>query len=103
MPTDAGDEGVVQVTLVDVEVFGFDPRGLEGGRVSERRPATLPQALHCLTSYLRRAMATSSKSRPCQKCSTVFDWSKDECPNCGWDKQDWIDDGRYGLEGQHTE
>lgn len=46
---------------------------------------------------------TISRSKPCQLCSTVFDWSDDECPDCGWDKEAWVEDGRYWLQGNGTE
>lgn len=38
----------------------------------------------------------------CQNCSQAFDWSADECPHCGWDRRDWVDAGRYGLEKSHA-
>jgi rRNA maturation endonuclease Nob1 len=33
----------------------------------------------------------------CQWCSEEFDWHEDTCPQCGWDKSEWADNGRYGL------
>jgi hypothetical protein len=33
----------------------------------------------------------------CQWCSEAFDWRKNTCPNCGWDKGEWASGGRYGL------
>jgi ribosomal protein L37E len=33
----------------------------------------------------------------CQRCSEEFDWEKDTCPECGWEKTEWIESGRYGL------
>ncbi|WP_435077562.1 hypothetical protein [Halococcus sp. AFM35] len=43
-----------------------------------------------------------AKDRPprtvnCQWCSEAFDWRKNTCPNCGWDKGEWASEGRYGL------
>lgn len=33
----------------------------------------------------------------CQRCSEEFDWQADTCPECGWEKTEWIESGRYGL------
>lgn len=33
----------------------------------------------------------------CQRCSAEFDWNEDECPECGWNKREWAEAGRYGL------
>ncbi|PSP65658.1 hypothetical protein BRC77_00455 [Halobacteriales archaeon QH_8_64_26] len=33
----------------------------------------------------------------CQHCSTEFDWNDDQCPECGWNKAEWVECGRYGL------
>jgi ribosomal protein L37E len=33
----------------------------------------------------------------CQRCSEEFDWHEATCPNCGWDKEEWASEGRYGL------
>ena len=33
----------------------------------------------------------------CQRCSEEFDWHEDTCPNCGWEKEEWTEGGRYGL------
>lgn len=33
----------------------------------------------------------------CQWCSKEFDWHKDTCPHCGWDKDEWANQDRYGL------
>jgi rRNA maturation endonuclease Nob1 len=33
----------------------------------------------------------------CQWCSEKFDWREDTCPNCGWNKDEWASEGRYGL------
>lgn len=33
----------------------------------------------------------------CQWCSGEFDWRKDTCPHCGWEKAEWTEQGRYGL------
>ena len=33
----------------------------------------------------------------CQRCSEAFDWRKETCPHCGWEKSEWTDQGRYGL------
>lgn len=35
----------------------------------------------------------------CQRCTEEFDWRKDTCPHCGWEKDEWASSGRYGLQG----
>ncbi|WP_254536184.1 hypothetical protein [Halomarina litorea] len=35
----------------------------------------------------------------CQRCSEEFDWQEDACPHCGWEKAEWVEEGRYGLAG----
>jgi ribosomal protein L37E len=37
----------------------------------------------------------------CQRCSQEFDWKLDRCPECGWEKTEWIESGRYGLGGSY--
>lgn len=46
-----------------------------------------------------RQLAEDSPPRMvrCQRCSEEFDWNEDTCPNCGWDRAEWAEDGRYGL------
>ncbi|MGQ5516519.1 hypothetical protein [Halococcus saccharolyticus] len=46
-----------------------------------------------------RQLAEDSPPRMvlCQRCSEEFDWQKDSCPHCGWDRVDWTERGRYGL------
>lgn len=46
-----------------------------------------------------RQLAEDSPPRMvlCQRCSEEFDWQKDSCPHCGWDRADWTERGRYGL------
>lgn len=36
----------------------------------------------------------------CQKCSAEFDWQEAQCPECGWDRSEWVENGRYGLGDQ---
>lgn len=36
----------------------------------------------------------------CQKCSAEFDWREGTCPECGWEKDEWVENGRYGLGNQ---
>lgn len=46
-----------------------------------------------------RQLAEDSPPRMvlCQRCSEEFDWREDTCPNCGWEKDEWAEQGRYGL------
>jgi ribosomal protein L37E len=46
-----------------------------------------------------RALADDVPPRmvDCQRCSEEFDWQRDECPGCGWNKREWAESGRYGL------
>ncbi|WP_160134812.1 hypothetical protein [Halococcus salsus] len=37
----------------------------------------------------------------CQRCSEEFDWHEDVCPACGWEKDEWVESGRYGLGGSY--
>ena len=39
-----------------------------------------------------------STDRPCQQCGESFDWSESSCPDCGWQKDAWVEAGRYRLE-----
>ncbi len=34
----------------------------------------------------------------CLGCGEPFDWGDDECPECGWDRDEWAERGRHGLE-----
>lgn len=38
-----------------------------------------------------------SMDKDCLKCSQTFDWEEGECPECGWDQEEWVEGGRYGL------
>lgn len=46
-----------------------------------------------------RALADDVTPRQvdCQRCSEEFDWQADTCPHCGWEKSEWVENGRYGL------
>lgn len=33
----------------------------------------------------------------CLGCGEPFDWSEEVCPDCGWDRSEWIDRDRHGL------
>jgi hypothetical protein len=48
-----------------------------------------------------RALADDVAPRrvDCQRCSEEFDWRDDTCPHCGWEKDEWVASGRYGLAG----
>jgi ribosomal protein L37E len=45
----------------------------------------------------RVAETNEPETNECQRCSTEFDWHRDTCPECGWDKSEWVASGRYGL------
>ncbi|MFC7186655.1 hypothetical protein [Halorubrum yunnanense] len=34
----------------------------------------------------------------CLGCGEPFDWGEGECPECGWDRDEWATSGRHGLE-----
>lgn len=40
---------------------------------------------------------TSPNTALCQNCNQEFDWRKQECPHCGWQKDEWVENDRYGL------
>ncbi len=40
---------------------------------------------------------SSPNTALCQNCDEEFDWQRDSCPHCGWDKSEWVAAGRYGL------
>lgn len=61
-----------------------------------------PRAFMPLSVLSMEAMS-ERESAPCQICSTEFDWNDDECPHCGWDKQAWVENGRYWLQTRHAE
>lgn len=46
----------------------------------------------------RLAEDTTPQTALCQNCSQEFDWRKETCPHCGWDKNEWSSSGRYGLQ-----
>ena len=52
-----------------------------------------------MTDDDERRLAEDSPPRMvlCQRCSNEFDWREDTCPDCGWNKDEWIDQNRYGL------
>jgi hypothetical protein len=33
----------------------------------------------------------------CLGCGATIDHAADECPECGWQRSEWVADGRYGL------
>lgn len=33
----------------------------------------------------------------CLGCGEPFDWDEGECPDCGWDSDEWAANGRHGL------
>lgn len=39
-----------------------------------------------------------ARTVPCQMCSEPFDWAEKQCPHCGWEKTEWVEGGRYGLQ-----
>lgn len=39
-----------------------------------------------------------STQAACLGCGEPFDWSDGTCPECGWDRNAWVERGRYGLE-----
>lgn len=45
----------------------------------------------------RLSEETGPNTALCQDCDREFDWQQDECPHCGWEKDDWVENGRYGL------
>ncbi|MFW5917038.1 MAG: hypothetical protein ACOCRD_01365 [Halorubrum sp.] len=34
----------------------------------------------------------------CLGCGEPFDWGDRECPECGWNRDEWAERGRHGLE-----
>lgn len=44
------------------------------------------------------AHGTEPHTALCQHCGEEFEWTEDTCPECGWEKSEWISGGRYGLE-----
>lgn len=45
----------------------------------------------------RLAHGTEPDTALCQRCSEEFEWTEDACPECGWEKAEWVTGGRYGL------
>lgn len=45
----------------------------------------------------RLAHGTEPNTALCQRCGAEFDWTKDTCPECSWDKSQWVSGGRFGL------
>lgn len=45
------------------------------------------------------AKGTEPHTALCQRCGGEFEWTNNTCPQCGWEKSEWVSEGRYGLSG----
>ena len=34
----------------------------------------------------------------CRECGERLPWREQVCQHCGWDRQAWLDAGRYGVD-----